>query len=157
MNWMEIYDQECPALFSFLLSRGARREEAEDVIHEVFAAAITANARPESPRAYLFASSRRALGRIREKAGSAVELTDKLMENLVTQAPAGLDVEVVNASLARLPAVQREVVVLHVWHGLGFREIGEALEISADTAASRWRYAAEKLRNILGPALGMAS
>ncbi|MGE4159175.1 MAG: RNA polymerase sigma factor [Planctomycetota bacterium] len=148
---MEIYDQESPSLYSYLLSRGARRDEAEDVIHEVFTAAITAKARPESPRSYLFSSSRRALGRLRAKTGSAVELSEALMERLVTEVPAGVDAEAVNASLASLPAAQREVVVLHVWHGLGFREIGEALEISTDTAASRWRYAAEKLRYLLGP------
>lgn len=149
VDWIQLYDREAPGLFGYLLSRGARREEAEDVIHEVFSAAISAGARMERPRAYLFSACRRALGRLREKSGKNVKLTDAVCERLVEEAPPGVDAEAVNSALGKLPVDQREIVLLHVWQGLGFREIGEALEISPDTAASRWRYAAEKLRHLL--------
>ena len=52
--------------------------------------------------------------------------------------------------VARLPQEQREVVALKIDGGLTFAEIGEALSISANTAASRYRYALEKLRDSLG-------
>ena len=51
--------------------------------------------------------------------------------------------------MSALPAEQREVVVLKIWHEMSFREVGEVLEITRDTAASRWRYGIEKLRNLL--------
>ena len=60
-----------------------------------------------------------------------------------------VDAAAINAALARLPVEQREVVVLRIWHGLGFREIGEALGIVTDTAASRWRHGIAKLRRDL--------
>ena len=51
-------------------------------------------------------------------------------------------------ALSRLPAVQREVVMLKIWGELTFAEIAEALEIPANTAASRYRYALEELRKL---------
>ena len=40
---------------------------------------------------------------------------------------------------------------LKVWENLTFAQIGEALEISPHTAASRYRYALDKLRAVLRP------
>jgi RNA polymerase sigma-70 factor (ECF subfamily) len=52
-------------------------------------------------------------------------------------------------SLPLLPPEQCEVVVLKVWGGLTFDQVGEQLEISPNTAASRWRYAMEALRKLI--------
>jgi RNA polymerase sigma-70 factor (ECF subfamily) len=52
----------------------------------------------------------------------------------------------VQDALNCLPGEQREVVTLKIWGGLTFAEIGETLEIPANTAASRYRYALEELR-----------
>jgi RNA polymerase sigma-70 factor, ECF subfamily len=53
-------------------------------------------------------------------------------------------------ALRRLPAAQREVITLKIWNDLTFQEIGQALGISENTAASRFRYAIEALRRNLG-------
>jgi DNA-directed RNA polymerase specialized sigma24 family protein len=47
-----------------------------------------------------------------------------------------------------LPGIYREVVTLKVWSGLTFGEIAEALEIPANTAASRYRYGLVELRKL---------
>lgn len=47
--------------------------------------------------------------------------------------------------LDQLPAEQREVVVMKIWGGLTFDQIAAVLAISANTAASRYRYGLEKL------------
>jgi RNA polymerase sigma-70 factor (ECF subfamily) len=52
-------------------------------------------------------------------------------------------------SLAKLPAEQREVIVLKIWHEFTFEEIGELLEISPNTVAGRYRYGLQKLRAFL--------
>ncbi|NBR41820.1 MAG: sigma-70 family RNA polymerase sigma factor [Verrucomicrobia bacterium] len=52
-------------------------------------------------------------------------------------------------SLPSLSAEQREVVVLKIWGDLTFDQIGEQLEISPNTAASRWRYAMDALRKLI--------
>jgi RNA polymerase sigma-70 factor (ECF subfamily) len=51
-------------------------------------------------------------------------------------------------ALSHLPAAQREVVTLKIWGGLTFAEIATALDIPANTAASRYRYALEELRTL---------
>ncbi len=48
--------------------------------------------------------------------------------------------------VAALPADQREVVVLHLWENLTFREIGRVTGVSTFTAASRFRLAKRRLR-----------
>lgn len=60
-------------------------------------------------------------------------------------------VESVQLALQKLPASQAEVVVLKVWEEMTFAEIGEVLGESPNTAASRYRYALEKLSQHLQP------
>lgn len=50
--------------------------------------------------------------------------------------------------MAQLLPIYREVVTLKVWGGLTFAEIAEALEIPANTAASRYRYGLIELRKL---------
>jgi RNA polymerase sigma-70 factor (ECF subfamily) len=52
--------------------------------------------------------------------------------------------------LATLPPDQREVVHLHVYEGMTFKEVGDALDESMNTVASRYRYGLAKLRCVLG-------
>jgi RNA polymerase sigma-70 factor, ECF subfamily len=53
------------------------------------------------------------------------------------------------SALRHLPAEQREVVHLKVYEGMTFQQVATVLNIPANTAASRYRYAMEKLRSIL--------
>lgn len=59
------------------------------------------------------------------------------------------DAQVIAQALVQLPLPQREVIVLHVWQGLTFPAIAAQLGISANTVASRYRYACAKLRLLL--------
>jgi RNA polymerase sigma-70 factor (ECF subfamily) len=51
-------------------------------------------------------------------------------------------------ALDQLPGAQREVVTLKIWGELTFAEIAITLDIPANTAASRYRYALEELRKL---------
>jgi RNA polymerase sigma-70 factor (ECF subfamily) len=51
----------------------------------------------------------------------------------------------IEAALNQLPGDQREVIVMKIWGELTFAQIGEALRISPNTAASRYRYAIARL------------
>jgi RNA polymerase sigma-70 factor (ECF subfamily) len=55
------------------------------------------------------------------------------------------------SALADLPVEQREVVVLRVWGRMTFEEAAVVLEISPNTAASRYRYGLAKLKSRLQP------
>lgn len=70
------------------------------------------------------------------------EDTDKTEERERRQA--------VLAALDRLPFEQQEVIALKVFQEMTFAEIAEALEISSNTAASRYRYAIRNVQRIFG-------
>ena len=52
-------------------------------------------------------------------------------------------------AMAKIPEKFREVITLKIWGDLTFDEIGSTLEISPNTAASRYRYGMEALRKSL--------
>ena len=54
----------------------------------------------------------------------------------------------IQKAMSHLPESYRQVVTLKVWGGLTFSEIAEALEIPANTAASRYRYGLMELRSL---------
>ncbi len=54
----------------------------------------------------------------------------------------------IQSAMSRLPDMYREVITLKVWGGLTFAEIGDALGIPANTAASRFRYGLAELRRL---------
>lgn len=55
-------------------------------------------------------------------------------------------------SLKELPAKFSEVILMKIWGDRTFAEIGEILEISQNTAASRYRYGLEALKKSLANA-----
>jgi RNA polymerase sigma-70 factor (ECF subfamily) len=54
-----------------------------------------------------------------------------------------------SAALEELPPDQRAVAHLKLWENATFEQIAETLGIPANTAASRYRYAMDKLRQRL--------
>jgi RNA polymerase sigma-70 factor, ECF subfamily len=54
----------------------------------------------------------------------------------------------IQKAMSNLAANYRDVVTLKVWGGLTFVEIAQALEIPANTAASRYRYGLIELRKL---------
>jgi RNA polymerase sigma-70 factor (ECF subfamily) len=83
-----------------------------------------------------------ALNQIRNRSRE-VNLKDTWLES-----PSGMELSgfELQSSLQDLPEEQREVIVLHVWGELSFEEVADALGISPNTAASRYRYGLSKLR-----------
>ena len=59
--------------------------------------------------------------------------------------------QIIKEALQQIPEKFQEVLTLKIWGELTFAEIAENLNIPANTAASRYRYALESLRKILKP------
>jgi RNA polymerase sigma-70 factor (ECF subfamily) len=111
--------------------------------------ARTAFARAEAPRAYALRALRHTLARQAPRVGAPLPDDDA-----VAAAPIA-DVERVpelERALAALPFEQREALELKLEGELTFAELGDVLGVPADTAASRYRRALEKLRERLGGA-----
>jgi len=54
----------------------------------------------------------------------------------------------IQEAMQQLPGIYRDVLTLKVWGGLTFAQVAEALEIPANTAASRYRYGLAELRKL---------
>ena len=52
-------------------------------------------------------------------------------------------------ALGQLPLEQREILVLRIWGEQTFEAIGQTLDISPNTAASRYRYGLENMRRMM--------
>ncbi|MFW6437787.1 MAG: RNA polymerase sigma factor, partial [Armatimonadota bacterium] len=138
-----LYDRHATALYRWLLATGLPRGDAEDLLSECFLALVDRGegaAQIEDVRAYLFAVARNKLSRSAPDT-QALELVLEPATN-----PHSADAVAVREALADLSPEQREVVVLKVWQGHTFAEIGRLLDIPPNTASSRYRYALEKLR-----------
>ncbi|MFM2091899.1 MAG: hypothetical protein RLZZ127_2388 [Planctomycetota bacterium] len=124
--------------------------DADDAVQEVFLAVAAAGVadRIQAPRAYLAAALVRACARIgrRRRAGPG-PLGDH--DPAAPPGAAGPD-EALDRALAGLPPEQRAVVALKVEADLTFAAVAEHLGINANTAASRWRLALDRLRTALG-------
>jgi RNA polymerase sigma-70 factor (ECF subfamily) len=146
-----LYDRFGGPLFQVALAMLGSRPDAEDAVQDVFVSLVRARQRladVDNLRAYLFASLRHAALKL-----SAARKGDCADLNSIP-APESGSVETdrsvrLEQALLRLPPEQRELVALKVDGGLTFLEIASLLGISANTAAGRYRYALQKLRDAL--------
>lgn len=143
----DLYGQHGPALLAYGTSLLGDHSAAEDVLHQVFLKLLGQERLPEDARPYLFKAVRnRALNAIR---GSACLTSLDAQEWLIKpqgMLEAGLEVE---QAVRELPPEQREVVVMRIWGEMTMAEVAAVLEIPENTAASRYRYALNKLRVLL--------
>lgn len=87
--------------------------------------------------------------RRRKKAFSLASIADLITHRTVDQAEREEEFQSIWKALRKLPTDQSEVVVLKIWEELTFVQISEVLDITPSTAASRYRYALEKLSHKL--------
>ena len=153
-----IYEKYKDDLLGLAITLLRDRSLAEDVVHDVFvsfAGAVGTFHLSGTLKGYLStcvancARDRNRLRSPRDAGPDVVEAagsnSDGPMENAIGREESGR----LNDLLARLPYEQREVIVLHLHHGMRFREIAKALGISINTVQSRYRYGLDKLRSIL--------
>lgn len=150
--YREVCDRHATPMLRTALRLLNSRHDAEDVVQEVFVGLARNQNRlgqVNNLRAYLFASLRHEISRSQQKKLrlTTEELTD-LPADQVPATQAEDEREMLWKLAEQLPADQREVLVLKIQGELTFREIGVVCEISLETAASRYRYAMEKLKKL---------
>ena len=132
------------------------RQDAEDVVQEVFLSLLKSRQRLRDVRdltAYLFTALRRAAGRSAERRAHGPALSETAVDAVAAAEDPRDDRHQCGERLQRamlaLPPEQREVVLLKIDGELTFAQIAEVIGASMNTAASRYRYALEKLRKEL--------
>ena len=144
-------------LLGYLMGIFCFRPEAEDTLQDVFIGiarkpSLVAKAKQLKP--YLFrlarntAFNRLAKNKRQRKGAEAMSSWLEVDTDREEQLQPG-ETEQLESALAELPEGQRSVIVLKFFRHMTFQEISQMLEISQNTAASRYRYGMEKLKTLL--------
>jgi RNA polymerase sigma-70 factor (ECF subfamily) len=149
-----LYDGHASALFAFLLNFTRSEADTRDALHDVF---LKLARRPgllddvTDVRAFLLRlAHNRAVDLFRRRRGEP--LADAPPFFAPTSNPDEQTFrDALTAALAQVPADQRAVLHLKLWEGLTFEAIAATLDIPPNTAASRYRYGIDKLRDRLRP------
>lgn len=149
-HWCEsLYEERAAQIILYGRSLGLSHSEAEDVLQETFIPLMKQKNAPEKPLHYCLRSFRnRALNYRR---GFLRRITRELESSRWFERDTGetADERAAMRCLERLPKDQREVIILKLWHGYTYEEIGELLEVSPNTAAGRYRYGLQKIKSCL--------
>jgi RNA polymerase sigma-70 factor, ECF subfamily len=148
-----LYDDFATRMYRVALRILGSREDAEDVVQEVFLATVRSRERLDDVRdlaAYLFASLHHAAGRCALRRTRAVPVSPTAIDEVeapVEQAPSDCpDWHRLHQAIRSLPEEQREVLVLKIDGNLTFAQIAKIVGVSISTAASRYQYALKKLK-----------
>jgi RNA polymerase sigma-70 factor, ECF subfamily len=155
-----LYDRHAQALFAFLLNFTRNEDDTRDLLQEIFVRLarqpdLLRTARDE--RAFLIRFAHNAAVDWMRRRGTRDKQHQQFgAERTSLFAPTtDPDEEAfraeLSAALGELPPDQRAIVHLKLWEGLTFKQIAEALDIPLNTAASRYRYGLDKLRERLRP------
>ena len=161
LDLQQLYDDHVSALYAFLLNLTRHEADTRDVLQDLF---IKLAARPDrldgvtDVRGFLIRlAHNQAIDLIRRRATRQKNYDQLAADTAPVFEPgqAGSDETAFRQALAtalgELPPDQRAVVHLKLWEDMTFEAIAAALEIPPNTAASRYRYGLDKLRDRLRP------
>jgi len=147
VHWCEsLYDAKAADLILYGRALGLSHGEAEDVLQETFLILMQKPFPPLQPEYYCIRSFRNRALNYRRSLWR--RLTRELEASRWFEKSSG-ETEAERAAarcLTELPAEQREVIVLKIWHERTFEEIGELMGLSPNTVAGRYRYGLQKIK-----------
>jgi RNA polymerase sigma factor (sigma-70 family) len=159
------YQARSGELTDWATRKTGNREDAEDLLHEAFAATIKGVVdieRLADPLGWIFTSLRNKVidlwrTRARRQAAGISSVAVEALEEIV--AATGLEpaeslernelVAALNEAIAALPKEQRQVIEAQVFRGQSFRQLASETGISIDTLSARKRYGIEKIAKAL--------
>ena len=157
--WKSWLREHSSRLYVYARQRSQSREDAEDIIQDALIRLWgyqeeRDNVPPDLPLAYsvlrfVAMDHIKKQGRKKRKEDAVIFLHDQEDYWLDTNAEDGEEAVLLRQAVEKLGEKLREVVTLKIWGGLTFAQIAEAMTISPNTAASRYRYALEQLERKL--------
>src|SRR5436853_2794572 len=146
-----LFDLTSHRLVRFAVAVTRNQHDAEDAVQT---ALVRVAGRPQlladvaAPWPYLLQMVRNealVIARRKARCTAADNLTDLVTFRRVDELEQEEMHRAVWSALRTLPPEQAEVVVLKIWEMMTFAQIGEILELSPNTVASRYQYAMSKL------------
>jgi RNA polymerase sigma-70 factor (ECF subfamily) len=155
-----LYDEHAQSLYAFLLNFTRDQADTRDLLQEIFVKLarepnLLDGVRDE--RAFFIRLAHNAAIDLIRRRGTRERTKENFAAEIISPfAPTNDPDEKtfraeLSEALAELPEEQRAVVHLKLWGELTFEKIAAVLEIPPNTAASRYRYALDKLRGRLRP------
>jgi RNA polymerase sigma-70 factor (ECF subfamily) len=155
-----LYDEHAQAIFAFVVNLTRNEPDTRDVLQEMF---IKLARQPHllddvrDERGFLLRLGHNAAIDLMRRRGTRDRNHEQLAADQADAFAKSTDPDeqsfrvALARALGELPADQRAVVHLKLWEGLTFECIAATLEIPLNTAASRYRYGLDKLRERLRP------
>ena len=152
-DWQRWLDDYASRLLLFARQQSRSEADAQDLVQEAVVECWQRQGDDAPPAlARVFATLRRRavdLARSRARRARREQATEPTGECWFDTSVEDRErCQIIENTMRRLPNIYREVITLKVWGGLTFAEIAEALEIPANTAASRYRYGMAELRRL---------
>ena len=167
VSWRQWLAENGSRMLLFARQQTRNPQDAEDVLQDALIKLArkveegTFDGGQESWKPYLYTAIRRLaidLGRKNDRRGKREEkseldrriytgeMSDPWFES---DASADETRELLEQGIKKLPEKFAEVIILKIWGEHTFAEIGEMLDVSLNTVASRYRYGLERLRKSL--------
>lgn len=149
----ELYDSCAARLYALALWRTGSREDAADVVQEVFvrlAHAADVLGKVRRPLPYLLRMTHNLAVSCLRRRRPHESCDELLVADPRADAEARFGARQAAAVLAELPPKQREALELRYFEGLSYREIGAVTGVPTFTAASRCRNGLARLRRFMG-------
>jgi len=160
VNLERLYDEHSQALYGLLMNFTRNESDTRDLLQELF---VKLAQRPSllegvrDERAFLLRLAHNLAIDLFRRRGTREEKHEQWVNETAALFAATSEPdertfrESLSAALGELPAEQRAVVHLKLWEDLTFEQIAELLDLPLNTAASRYRYGLDKLRQRLRP------
>jgi RNA polymerase sigma-70 factor, ECF subfamily len=154
-----LYDAHASGLFHYLVTFTKTEADARDLLQDLFfkLARLDELNALQNEKAFVFRLAHNIAVDWLRRRKVRWDSEERLIEELdgqtqVTPDPdTGVLARHFATAMQSLPDEQRTIAQLKLWDGLTFEEIAQAQNIPLNTAASRYRYALDKLRALLRP------
>lgn len=150
----ELFSRYQQPVFGFFHRRLAETAQAEELTQETFLAILRASSRYEPSalfRTYLYAIALKILNAHRRKVAFRAMFLGQSSASREPALESGAHAEVLlRQALAKLQAIEREIVLLREFEQLSYAEIAAVLHLPVNTVRSRLFRARMALRELLG-------
>ncbi len=155
-----VYQTHRQGLFTLALSITRCRGHAEDAIHDAFSKLARRDSVGGDQVAYIYASVRNAARDVLRRNSRQLRMTESIFNGYAPAAPPNCSApddsalsrerdQQIRRAIDSLPGKYREAVVLKIYGGLTFRQMGQVLDEPWKTVATRYRRALERLTDCL--------